>query len=33
MGRHRSGVWSNTLVWIAALLMGAAALALIITLL
>src|SRR6202165_2581825 len=33
MGRHCSGVWSNTLVWIAALLMGAAALALIITLL
>jgi NRAMP (natural resistance-associated macrophage protein)-like metal ion transporter len=33
MGRHRSGIWSNTLVWIATVLMGVAALALIITLL
>jgi len=33
MGRERSGFWSNTLVWIATVLMGAAALALIITLL
>ena len=33
MGEHRSGFWSNTLVWIATMLMGAAALALIITLL
>ncbi len=32
MGTHRSGPWSNTLVWIASLLMGAAAVALIATL-
>ena len=33
MGRHRSGFWSSTLVWAATFLMGAAALALIVTLL
>jgi Mn2+/Fe2+ NRAMP family transporter len=32
MGTHCSGPWSNTLVWIASLLMGAAAVALIATL-
>jgi Mn2+/Fe2+ NRAMP family transporter len=33
MGERRSGVWSNTLVWIATVLMGTAAVALIATLL
>ena len=33
MGSRRSGFWSNTLVWTATLLMGAAAIALIVTLL